>query len=581
MKSIMKKKSIATLFIAFALTFAFGLCMLATSHKFAYAATTYFDNVSVTLDENIKVNIVIKAPDGYTQAKIDFSIGEGQETVTADIQNGTATLSTGLVTPQYMNEEVTVTVAYTSGNEKLDVTGTISAKRYLDEIRSGSAEKYGELPFAYEDLKLLADDLLDYGASAQNYVDYNTDNLANGGKVGGNEFKATGSDYKKTGGFTWYVGAEFDYSVKPVFVFKTPDNYTLSEDVTAEISCNEKNATAEIVPENGTYRVTYDDFDLLDAEQPYTLTVKENGKETASVTYSLKTLAQTAKDEKLSALLKDTFVYATSAVAYSNDKKVKITKLEYKGESLKVRIDSTIEFDGKVTATYDNGKSEEITVQNPVLKKVLPEEEVTIGKKYTVKVEAASDSTVYTEIPVTVEKFLQAENATIAGGEKKTETEYVYKNNSYVAIGDVTFAGGFVSAVQGGQDAYVEFEVNAATDTKVDITLRCANSNIRRDGDYYYMEPLKINTIADITVDGTPVTIGDDVVLAGTGNENRPKDFSPLYNIYSSFTFADVNLKAGKNTIRLTFKLSSIGEKNYWSESPSTMNIDWISVTSK
>lgn len=487
------------------------------------------------------------------------------------------------ISPEYMSKVVTVAVSYTLDNAEVSKTADISVKDYLNSICNGSAEDYALIPFAYNKLKLLAEDLLDYGASAQNYVGFDTENLVNNGTTSGNTFDETQENaYAHTGDFKWYVGAKFDSNIKPTFAFTSTRE--LSEDVSAQITCNGETMILPITYVDGAYRVTYDGFNLLDAKYAYTLVIKENGVETASCSYSLKTLAEKAVDTKLSALLKDTYVYASSAVDFAEAKKISITKLEYEGESINVRLGSTVNFDGEVKATYSNGNSENITVQNPVLEKVLPEDEIIIGKSCSVKVNSASDETVYVEIPVTVEKFLQGEEATIVGGSVKQEGEYVYADGAVTNVNSTTSAAGdFAKSAIAGKDAYVEFNVISYVDTTTDITLRCANSNLTQDeadatDGYYYMKPLVINTIADLTVNGTAVTISDDVVLAGTGKIKT--SWGSLYNVYSSFTFKAVPLKAGNNVVKLAFKKSTTGEVNVWNESPSTMNIDWISVTS-
>ena len=94
-------------------------------------------------------------------------------------------------------------------------------------------------------------------------------------------------------------------------------------------------------------------------------------------------------------------------------------------------------------------------------------------------------------------------------------------------------------------------------------------------GDDYWMKPLQINTIADLLVNDEIVAIPNNVILAGSGPH---ASYAPLYNVYSEFTFENVPLNAGLNNITLQFKKSTIGEKNHWNETPSTMNIDYIDL---
>ena len=336
MKSIMKKKSIATLFIAFALTFAFGLCMLATSHKFAYAATTYFDNVSVTLDENIKVNIVIKAPDGYTQAKIDFSIGEGQETVTADIQNGTATLSTGLVTPQYMNEELVAELTLT-GKDKQDITETyneFSLKAYLTKLLDSTAAELKQTETENALMQSLAVNLLNYGAEAQKYVAAKTETaagaLANANLTSKQQALATNfetiapkaSDFEVESGNENSVvyksaGLVYDYNVA-LYVNFTCEDLT---DLTIKLTNDGEETTINTFTQVGDYysfvydKISVSQFDNVLSVQAY----KGNEKVGGLLRYSVKSFVYSKKDDtSVGALSKATYVYGYSAVAYKN-----------------------------------------------------------------------------------------------------------------------------------------------------------------------------------------------------------------------------------------------------------------------
>ena len=93
------------------------------------------------------------------------------------------------------------------------------------------------------------------------------------------------------------------------------------------------------------------------------------------------------------------------------------------------------------------------------------------------------------------------------------------------------------------------------------------------------MEELQINKILDMYVNDEKREIPNDVTLASVCKNNHYSSYEPLYNIYSLFTFTDVNVKAGYNKIKLQFKDSEL--RNSWNESPSTLNIDYISIISK
>jgi hypothetical protein len=89
------------------------------------------------------------------------------------------------------------------------------------------------------------------------------------------------------------------------------------------------------------------------------------------------------------------------------------------------------------------------------------------------------------------------------------------------------------------------------------------------------MKPLQINSILDLTINGTAVNVPDSVILKGCGPY---ESYAPLYGVYYEFTFENVPLQAGTNAIKFNFKSSTKGETNCWGESPSTLNIDYIDI---
>lgn len=236
-----------------------------------------------------------------------------------------------------------------------------------------------------------------------------------------------------------------------------------------------------------------------------------------------------------------------------------------------------------VKCTYESGNSvltEDYTVTND-------SERVLFGKEYLLNVTYNGDSRRKAEIPVIVRSHVEGENTTVVGGKTNTESSYVFENGKFIPTGEsVSFAGSFANAVKNGNEASITFSVESYTDCIADITLNCGNSYITKDdGGYYWMQPLQINTILDMTVNGEPVAIGNNVVLKGCGpsetNTGSTSSYAPLYGVYYEFTFEDIQLIAGGNLVKLEFKNSTEGATTCWSESPSTMNIDWINIDTK
>ena len=202
-----------------------------------------------------------------------------------------------------------------------------------------------------------------------------------------------------------------------------------------------------------------------------------------------------------------------------------------------------------------------------------------LGKAYTVSVSYAQNTSISLSTDVIVRTTVEGENGTIVGGNRGTEAEYAVVDGVITSLGkNVSFAGGFGKTVLNGNEGSLTVTVNSESAVIGNITMRCGNSyccfvNGTDKNDGYRMLPLQINTVLDLTVNGEEITIPDNVVLRGT---DIHKDYAPLYGIYYEFTFENIALEPGANTIKVRFKPSTVNAMNCWGESPSTMNIDYV-----
>ena len=219
-------------------------------------------------------------------------------------------------------------------------------------------------------------------------------------------------------------------------------------------------------------------------------------------------------------------------------------------------------------------------------KKILPFSEYTVsgnatvarlGKIYSFDVTSNINNAITSKLDLNVVSPIPIIKMTQTGGKFAKETKYEFVGNELKEVGKAYFVGGFGDAVKAGKDAKISFNVTSYTHNEASINLRCANSFLRRVGSDYYMNPLQINTIADLYVNNEIIEMPDDVVLAGCGPHNA---YAPLYNVYSDFVIPNIALKAGQNTISLQFKTSTVGDETYWHESPSTLNIESFEVVS-
>ena len=201
------------------------------------------------------------------------------------------------------------------------------------------------------------------------------------------------------------------------------------------------------------------------------------------------------------------------------------------------------------------------------------------GKAYTVSVSYIDNPEVSISTGVIVRSTMQGENATVTGGVKKGETEYIVVDGVITSLNKTTnYAGDFVKSVLAGNEGSVTFKLVSESAVISSLVMRCANSyccfaNGVDAADGYVMKPLQINTILDLIVNGEEIAIPDSVVLKGAGPYGS---YGPLYNIYSDVVFDGIALEPGDNTIKLQFKQSTAGAANIWGQSPSTLNIDNI-----
>lgn len=232
-----------------------------------------------------------------------------------------------------------------------------------------------------------------------------------------------------------------------------------------------------------------------------------------------------------------------------------------------------------VSAIYESGNRKPLArTEYTIL-----EDDVTarLGKSYKITLSYNDNPSVSLVTDVIVRSTVQGESCTIVGGKQNTESEFVVVDGNIVPTGNkVTFAGDFAKTILNGGVGYVSFNVTSESASIAAITVRSGNSyccfaNGVNENDGYIMQPLQINTILNLYVNGKAVEIPSNVVLKGSGPSADP---AYLFGIYYEFTFENIELEPGNNSVKLEFKKSTNGAVNAWGESPSTINIDYINV---
>ncbi len=282
-------------------------------------ATVGISNVNVTLNEDIVVKFHTDATAGDgTKVVVSFN-----DKTTEITENANGVFSFAGVTPQNLNDEMTVTMYAADGETQIGETKTFSVQSYLetclalDYAASGCASEV-----QYTAMKELAVDLLNYGAAAQTYVNHDTENLANKNLTPEQQALATETitnveSDKAVEGDMWVgAGVRFDYKLGLFFVFKADslDGITASFD------------GVEVTPEeyevNGTtdkcWVIRYNAFNAVNMNDAVTATLTV-GEDTQTFTYSIASyvVAMRGEEDALANLVNATYAYGYAAVAYS------------------------------------------------------------------------------------------------------------------------------------------------------------------------------------------------------------------------------------------------------------------------
>lgn len=199
------------------------------------------------------------------------------------------------------------------------------------------------------------------------------------------------------------------------------------------------------------------------------------------------------------------------------------------------------------------------------------------GNFYSYEALLKTNPDIKCDVRFKVHNRIESEYTKIVGGRAITEKEYKYKNGSYSLVGDVTFAGDFQDAVNGGSEAYISFDTFAYADSYAELSFKISNTLIDLSGlDDYYMKPLQINSVMDLVVNDEIVPIDDSTILEASGPN---KNFAILFNIYEYITLPNIKLKAGENNIKLKFKKSTLSEMTCFDNSlASSLNVDYIDM---
>ena len=264
------------------------------------------DSASVTLGEDVALNYYVTMADGLNNVTMNFTMnGEVYDRTLAQQTDGRYKVSLELP-PQYMANEITVELIY---NNAVIETMVYSVKQYAEDML-GKADSSDEL-------KQLLTDMLYYGAAAQNYKNYNVENLATNGveNLGApSGVTPETTDFtlvnNETGGeYPAYfkgAGVRFD-AVNSIYV-----KLSTTENVTLKIN-------GEDVAVNGTTVYT-DGIKATEFGTTYTFELYCDGVLMQTLTYSVNAYAYAKQGESaMGELALALYRYGKSAKAYAGE----------------------------------------------------------------------------------------------------------------------------------------------------------------------------------------------------------------------------------------------------------------------
>ncbi len=386
MKTI--KKLALTLLAVFTLACGVAGIMTAGTQK-AYADGVLNANLNIGKDISLKLSAKI---DGATSASATFTWKGNDETGAEKAENyvdtivgenggdGTFVFTYRGIGAQYLGKNVDVTVKYNteSKTEVVYAQKTLSVKDILTAYRNSSAIALGISPAAFEKIKTLSADILNYGAAAQEYTKVDTSALVNEGLTSSDyttvDFTNLTGEVTQTGDLNFVMGVRFDCNIQPMAKF-TSDKQNLTATI------NDKEAALEALGEN-QYKITYKDFNILSVNDTYKFEVFENGVSIGSATCSLAALAKNYNV----AILRAAYTYGTAVSNYLEAQKTLVIEAESDyvvrkkadGTALNIGTENGVSFlkdlntNANATITFSVGADEDCSATLKATMRMMP-----------------------------------------------------------------------------------------------------------------------------------------------------------------------------------------------------------------
>lgn len=243
-----------------------------------------------------------------------------------------------------------------------------------------------------------------------------------------------------------------------------------------------------------------------------------------------------------------------------------VTSIDYVG---KYSVEDGYPFNGGVELLARYAKTDNRVVLYPNQYSLEGADVVSsFGKPYELKAVLTSNKNIEVKIPVSVCKKIQGESAKINNGKIVSETEYFVEDGKYVKGNSITFAAtdGRVTESDKTTGITVNFASSVSCVTKV---------KLRTSNPYFVngiMNPIQLNHVMDLIVNGQVNKIDDSVIIKGTPLGEQLQ----VYNVYYEYDLGYVQLNKGDNSIEFSIHASPYGELTSWDEPPCSFNIDYV-----
>lgn len=285
-------------------------------------------NLTVGSDLTINIFADLYVTGAYPQVRFTMNDTVSVVSGTLDSATNKYRFSFEGVAPQHMTDSVKAELLI--NGEVVSAVDNCGVKAYAKALLSCSAEELNLNNEEYSAICTLVCDMLEYGAQAQIYRGYKTDELANDGINGASEYteiESTDYGFKKLAeaeGVTFIAAnLRFDHANQLYFRFSAPDSEKVTLKVVQNGSVAVYNAD-DLVMSNGSYIFYTEDILATGFDDVYNVVLCYDEIEIQELSYSVRSYVynkQNQTDENgdltpIAKLARATYKYGTSALKY-------------------------------------------------------------------------------------------------------------------------------------------------------------------------------------------------------------------------------------------------------------------------